>query len=79
MLKFKFHLSCISFTKCKRVTITIKQKFYFFKEVGSGSYMSSLATEFQVGKTTVYGIKNSKDKIITFVCEAQDVSSLKNS
>ena len=41
--------------------------------------MSSLTTEFQVGKNTVYGIKNSKDKIITFACEAQDVSSLKNS
>ena len=41
--------------------------------------MSSLATEFQVGKATVYDIKNSKDKIITFACEAQDVSSLKNS
>ena len=41
--------------------------------------MSSLATEFQVRKTTVYGIKNSKDKIIIFACEAQDVSSLKNS
>ena len=39
--------------------------------------MSSVATEFGVGKSTLFDIKNSREKIIKFAGEAQDDSSLK--
>ena len=40
--------------------------------------MSSVATEFIVGKSTLFDIKNSREKMIKFAGEAQDHSSLKN-
>ena len=40
--------------------------------------MSSVATEFGVGKSTLFDIKNSREKMIKFAGEAQDHSSLKN-
>ena len=40
--------------------------------------MSSIATEFGVGKSTLFDIKNSREKIVKFAGEAQYVSSLKN-
>ena len=39
--------------------------------------MSSIAIEFGVGKSTLFDIKNSREKIIKFAGEEQD-SSLKN-
>ena len=40
--------------------------------------MSSVATEFGVGKSTVFDIKDSREKIIKFTGEAQDDSFLTN-
>ena len=40
--------------------------------------MSSVATEFGVGKSTLFDIKNSREKSIKFAGEAQDDSFLKN-
>ena len=67
-----------SSTKRKRVTLTIEQKLDILKKLDQGSTMSSIATEFGVGKSTVFDIKNSREKIIKFAGEAQDHSSLKN-
>ena len=67
-----------SSTKRKRVTLTIEQKLDILKKLNQGSTMSSIATEFGVGKSTVFDIKNSREKIIEFAGEAQDDSSLKN-
>ena len=39
--------------------------------------MSSVATEFGVGKSTPFDIKNSWEKTVKFAGEAQDDSSLK--
>ena len=39
--------------------------------------MSSVATEFGAGKSTVFDIKNSREKTVKFAGEAQDHSSLK--
>ena len=67
-----------SFTKHKRVTLTIEQKLDILKKLDQGSTMSSIASEFGVGKSTVFDIKNSREKIIKFAGEAQDDSSLKS-
>ena len=67
-----------SSTKRKRVTLTIEQKLYILKKLDQGSTMSSIASEFGVGKSTVFDIKNSREKIIKFAGEAQDDSSLKS-
>ena len=67
-----------SSTKHKRVTVTIEQKLDILKKLDQGSTMLSVATEFGVRKYTVFDIKNSKEKIIKFVGEAQDDSSLTN-
>ena len=67
-----------SFTKRKRVTLTIEQKLDILKKLDQGSTMSSIASEFGVGKSTVFDIKNSREKIIKFAGEAQDDSSLKS-
>ena len=67
-----------SSTKRKRVTVTIEQKLDILKKLDQVSTMSSIASEFGVGKSTVFDIKNSREKIINFVGEAQDDSSLKS-
>ena len=40
--------------------------------------MSSIATEFGVGKSTLFDIKNSWEETVKFAGEAQDNSSLKS-
>ena len=66
-----------SATKCKRVTLTIEQKLDILKKLDQGSTMSSVATEFRIRKSSVFDIKNSREKFIKFTGEAQDDSSLK--
>ena len=48
------------------------------KKLGQGSTILWVAIEFGVGNYTVFDIKNSRKKIIKFVGEAQDDSSLTN-
>ena len=67
-----------SSTKRKRVTLTIEQKLDILKKLDQGSTISSIASEFGVGKSTVFDIKNSREKIIKFAGEAQNDSSLKS-
>ena len=67
-----------SSTKSKRVTLTIEQKLDILKKLDQGSTMSSIVTKFGVGKSTVFDIKNSREKMIKFADEARDDSSLKN-
>ena len=67
-----------SSTKHKRVTLTIEQKLDILKKLDHGCTMSSVAPEFGVGKSTVFDIKSSREKIIKFAGEAQDDSSLTN-
>ena len=52
-----------SSTKLNRATLTIEQKLDILK-LDQGSTMSSVATEFEVEKPTVFDIKNSREKII---------------
>ena len=66
-----------SSTKVERVTLTIEQKLDILKKLDQGSTKSSVATEFGVGKSTLFDTKNSREKIIKFAGEAQDDSSLK--
>ena len=40
--------------------------------------MSSIATEFRIGKSSLFDIKKSREKIIKFAGGAQDDSSPKN-
>ena len=40
--------------------------------------MSSIATEFGIGKSSLFDIKNSREKTVKFAGKAQDDSSLKN-
>ena len=66
-----------SSTKHKKVTFTIEQKLDILKKL-----VSSVATEFGVGKSIVFDIKknlkNSREKMIKFAGEAEDDSSPKN-
>ena len=64
-------------TKQKRITISIEQKLKILKKVDEGQSLSSIATEFGVGKSTVFDIKKSREKIMKFATEALDESSIK--
>ena len=50
-------------TKRKRITISIEQKLKILKKVDEGQSLSSIATEFGVGKSTVFDIKKSREKL----------------
>ena len=64
-------------TKRKRITISIEQKSNILKKVDEGQSLSSIATEFGVGKSTVFDIKKSREKIMKFATEALDECSIK--
>ena len=61
-----------------RVNLNIEQKLDILKKLDQGSIISSITTEFGVGKSTVFDIKNSREKIIKFAGEVQDDNSLIN-
>ncbi len=63
--------------KRKRTVLSIEQKLDILKKIDWGSSLASIAEEFEVGKTTVYDLKVSRQKIMKFVTETQDERCLK--
>ncbi len=47
------------------------------KKIEKGSSLSSLAAEYGTGKSTIFDIKRSREKIMKFATEAVDETSLK--
>ncbi len=64
-------------TKRKRNTLSIETKLQILKKIEKGSSLSSLAAEYGTGKSTIFDIKRSREKIMKFATEAVDETSLK--
>ena len=57
--------------KRKRCVLSIEEKLSIIKKIDQGCSLLSVATEFGVGKSTVYDIKASREKITRFATETQ--------
>ncbi len=64
-------------TKRKRNTLSIETKLQILKKIEKGSSLSSLAAEYGTGKSTIFDIKRSREKIMKFATKAVDETSLK--
>ena len=62
--------------KCKRNTLSIETKLQILMRIEQGSTLSLLATEYGTGKSTIFNIKQSREKIMKFATEAVDERSL---
>ena len=64
--------SAASGKKRKRVVLTIEDKLKICDLVKNGRSLTSVAVEFNVGKSTVHDIVKNKAKLQTFLTEIQD-------
>ena len=73
--------ACSSFAvsgkKRKRVVLTIKEKLKICDLVKNGRSLTSIAAEFNVGKSTIHNMVKNKAKLQTFLMEIQDGDCIK--
>lgn len=63
--------------KRKRTVLSIETKLEILKKIDQGGSLASIAEEFVVGKSTIYDLKASRQKIMKFVAETQNEKCLK--
>ena len=67
----------MAYVKRKRVVLTIDKKLEIISKLDQGVSLTTLAKEYNVGKSTVFDLKKGQDKIKLFAKEAKDSGCVK--